>query len=280
MVGAAVGLSAAADRRIILFALVGLVLAGPRRGRAFWIALAAGLGVARLATVAGRALCPGLAARKSPPSATARQGRAITLLNANVLLTNRDFAALMKMIEQRDPDVVLLLEPGPEWARMIRPVYARLSVSGRRAVAEHLRPHPAVEIAAGRAANPLSDAAPRAVGEDGAAAAFGRGRRSSTALHPEPPYPADDSGERDAELVQVGSEVRAEGRAAIVMGDLERRRLVAQLAAVPEGRRSARPARRTRALPDLPGGHAVAGLAARPYFRDAAFPPAEHRPLA
>jgi endonuclease/exonuclease/phosphatase (EEP) superfamily protein YafD len=39
-------------------------------------------------------------------------------------------------------------------------------------------------------------------------------------VHPEPPYPGDDSGERDAELVQVGNEVRAAGRAAIVMGDL------------------------------------------------------------
>ena len=40
------------------------------------------------------------------------------------------------------------------------------------------------------------------------------------AVHPEPPLPGDDSGERDAELVKVGREVRKSGRAAIVMGDL------------------------------------------------------------
>jgi endonuclease/exonuclease/phosphatase (EEP) superfamily protein YafD len=40
------------------------------------------------------------------------------------------------------------------------------------------------------------------------------------ALHPEPPLPGDDSGERDAELVMVGREVRDEGRATIVLGDL------------------------------------------------------------
>jgi endonuclease/exonuclease/phosphatase (EEP) superfamily protein YafD len=40
------------------------------------------------------------------------------------------------------------------------------------------------------------------------------------ALHPEPPWPGDDSGERDAELVTVGKRVRDQGRAAIVMGDL------------------------------------------------------------
>jgi endonuclease/exonuclease/phosphatase (EEP) superfamily protein YafD len=40
------------------------------------------------------------------------------------------------------------------------------------------------------------------------------------AVHPEPPLPGDDSGERDAELVLVAKEVRANGRAAIVMGDL------------------------------------------------------------
>src|SRR3546814_14501423 len=39
-------------------------------------------------------------------------------------------------------------------------------------------------------------------------------------VHPEPPFPGDDSGERDAELVQVGREVRKSGRATIVMGDL------------------------------------------------------------
>jgi endonuclease/exonuclease/phosphatase (EEP) superfamily protein YafD len=39
-------------------------------------------------------------------------------------------------------------------------------------------------------------------------------------VHPEPPYPGDDSGERDAELVQIGKEVRTAGRATIVMGDL------------------------------------------------------------
>jgi len=40
------------------------------------------------------------------------------------------------------------------------------------------------------------------------------------ALHPEPPGPGDDSGERDAELVATGRKVRDSGRAAIVMGDL------------------------------------------------------------
>jgi len=39
-------------------------------------------------------------------------------------------------------------------------------------------------------------------------------------LHPEPPMPGDDSGERDAELVTVGRLIRAEGHAAIVVGDL------------------------------------------------------------
>src|SRR3989337_308824 len=40
------------------------------------------------------------------------------------------------------------------------------------------------------------------------------------AVHPEPPVIGDDSGERDAELVAIGREVRSSGRAAIVMGDL------------------------------------------------------------
>ena len=40
------------------------------------------------------------------------------------------------------------------------------------------------------------------------------------ALHPEPPWPGDNSGERDAELLTTGRMVRKVGRATIVMGDL------------------------------------------------------------
>ena len=145
-------------------------------------------------------------------------GRQISLLNANVLMTNRDFGRLLKLVEERKPDILLLLEPGPEWERAISPLLksypfrlseplpntygmillSRLPMQGR---IEHLL-QPGVPSAHVRVRL-----------EGGEVVAL-------HALHPEPPLPGDNSGERDAELVLVGRGIRQDGRAAIVIGDL------------------------------------------------------------
>lgn len=145
-------------------------------------------------------------------------GRQISLLNANVLLTNKQYGRLLQLVEQRRPDVLLLLEPGAEWAKAIGPLHphypyrlseplpntygmillSRLPMEGR---IEHML-QPAVPSANARLRLP------------------GGEEVALHAVHPEPPLPGDDSGERDAELVMVGRKVRDEGRAAIVMGDL------------------------------------------------------------
>jgi endonuclease/exonuclease/phosphatase (EEP) superfamily protein YafD len=144
--------------------------------------------------------------------------RQVSLLNANVLMTSREFGKLLRLVDQRRPDVLLLLEPGAEWARAVGPLSARypyrlfeplpntyglilmsrLPMEGR---IEHLV-QPGVPSANVRLRLP------------------GGEKISLHAVHPEPPVPGDDSGERDAELVMVGRKVRDEGRAAIVMGDL------------------------------------------------------------
>jgi endonuclease/exonuclease/phosphatase (EEP) superfamily protein YafD len=144
--------------------------------------------------------------------------RRVSLLNANVLLSNKQYGKLLRLVEQQRPDVLLLLEPGPEWEKAVAPlagsypyrlsevipntygmiVMSRLPMDGRII---HLL-QPAVPSAHVRLQLPG--------GED---VIF-------HAMHPEPPYPGDDSGERDAELVTVGRMVRNDGRAAIVMGDL------------------------------------------------------------
>lgn len=144
--------------------------------------------------------------------------RQLSLLNANVLMTNREYGKLLGIVEQRRPDVLLLLEPGADWAGAVEPLRAlypyqlseplpntyglilmsRLPMDGR---IEHLL-QPGVPSARARIRLP------------------GGEQVSLHAVHPEPPLPGDDSGERDAELVLVGREVRDEGRAAIVIGDL------------------------------------------------------------
>jgi endonuclease/exonuclease/phosphatase (EEP) superfamily protein YafD len=145
-------------------------------------------------------------------------GRQLSLLNANVLMTNRDYPALLRLVAQRQPDVLLLLEADQAWAeaaellgrtypyRISKPLpntyglilMSRLPMDGR--IVHRLQPSvPSVE-----AMLALRDGS----------------RIRLHALHPEPPLPGDDSGERDAELVMVGRQVRDEGRAAVVIGDL------------------------------------------------------------
>lgn len=144
--------------------------------------------------------------------------RSLSLLNANVLLSNKEYPRLLKLVAQRRPDVLLLLEPGTEWAKAVRPLardypyrlsepvpntyglilMSRLPMTGRL---NHL-------LQAG-----IPSAEARLTLRGGQEVIL-------HALHPEPPWPGDDSGERDAELVATGRKVRDSGRASIVIGDL------------------------------------------------------------
>jgi endonuclease/exonuclease/phosphatase (EEP) superfamily protein YafD len=156
--------------------------------------------------------------KEVPSAASCPAGQAITLLNANVLQTNDHYGALLKLVADTNPDLVLLLETGPRWASAMKPLseryryrlsepipstygmmlFSRLPMAGE---VRHLL-QPAVPSIAVRVRLP------------------GGQEVDFHALHPEPPWPGDNSGERDAELISVGREVRQSGRAAIVMGDL------------------------------------------------------------
>lgn len=145
-------------------------------------------------------------------------GRQISLLNANVLLTNKDYGRLLNLVEERKPDVLLLLEPGFEWEKAVRPLQGaypyRLSEPLPNTYGLILLSRLPME---GRIQYLLQPAVPSAFVR---VRLPGGERVDLHALHPEPPWPGDDSGERDAELVTVGRRVRDAGRAAIVMGDL------------------------------------------------------------
>ncbi|MEO6114649.1 MAG: endonuclease/exonuclease/phosphatase family protein [Sphingomicrobium sp.] len=145
-------------------------------------------------------------------------GRQISLLNANVLLTNKEYPRLLRLIDQRNPDVLLLLEPGAEWAKAMAPLAARY-------------PYRLSEPVPNTYGMMLLSRLPMQGGirhllQAGVPSAKVRLTLTGGqevllhALHPEPPWPGDDSGERDAELVATGREVRNDGRAAIVVGDL------------------------------------------------------------
>ena len=203
---------------LLAIALAGLVVAGPRHGRAFWIGAAAGLAALGWQLWQVASYIPGWpselqSAERCPP------GRALRLLNANVLMTNRNYGALRALVRRTDPDMLLLLEPNLEWQKAVRPLAAAYPHR-----IEMPLPNTYGMILLSKL--PLQDPQIRNLLQPHVPSfrAAVRLRSGETVefygLHPEPPVPGDDSGERDAELVKVGREVREEGRAAIVMGDM------------------------------------------------------------
>lgn len=144
--------------------------------------------------------------------------RQVTLLNANVLLTNSEHSRLLQLVEQYRPDVLLLLEVAEGWEEAIAPLRKAypyiLSEAAPNTYGMTLLSRLPMD---GRIRHLLQPGVPSA---KVALTLRGGQRVDFYGMHPEPPWPGDDSGERDAELVTVGREVRDAGRAAIVMGDL------------------------------------------------------------
>jgi endonuclease/exonuclease/phosphatase (EEP) superfamily protein YafD len=202
---------------LLLLLGAGLFFIQLRRRPAFWALVAAvvvALGWQAIHFIAYFPPYPKqVASAKNCPA-----GRQISLLNANVLMSNHQYGKLLRLVDERQPDVLLLLEPGPEWATALAPLAERfpyrLSETIPNTYGMILMSRLPME---GRLAHLLQPAVPSAHVR---LRLPGGEQVMFHAMHPEPPYPGDDSGERDAELVTVGRMVRNDGRAAIVMGDL------------------------------------------------------------
>ena len=202
-----------------LLVICALLLAwiGPRKGRLFWTAIGAMLAALAWQATHFIAYFPPWPKRVASVE-TCPSGRSIELLNANVLLDNHRYGDLIGLVERTDPDVVLLLETGPDWEHAIAPLHARYPYRIGEPVPNTygmvLLSRLPME---GEVLHRMQPAVP---------SIRAKVRLSSgeviylQAVHPEPPVVGDDSGERDAELVAIGREVRASGRATLVMGDL------------------------------------------------------------
>ncbi len=202
---------------LLLFVGAGLFFTKIERGRPFWALVAAA--VAALAWQVSHFLAYIPPYPEEVASAEACPAdRSLSLLNANVLLHNKDYARLLKMVAERRPDVLLLLEPGTEWAEALAPLAReypyRVSEPVPNTYGMILMSRLPME---GRINHVLQAGVPSA---EVRLTLRGGQEVILHALHPEPPWPGDDSGERDAELVATGRKVRDAGRASIVMGDL------------------------------------------------------------
>lgn len=202
-----------------LLVIVALLLAWTafERTRGFW-ALAVGVAAAIGWQVSHFFAYVPPYPREVKSAETCPAGRSLSLLNANVLQTNKNYRALLDLVAARDPDVLLLLETGPDWRRAIAPLAAEYSY-------RLIEPAPATYGMMLLSRLPMNGQIHHrlqpAVPSISARIKLAGGQQVDFhALHPEPPWPGDDSGERDAELISVGREVRNSGRASIVMGDL------------------------------------------------------------
>lgn len=148
-------------------------------------------------------------------------GRSLSVLISNVLMTNRDSARLRALVREHDPDLVAVVEADAWWEEQLREL-------------ERSRPHGLKQPQDNTygmllySRFPLIDARIQFLIEDDIPSIHARVRLPSgdevnlRCLHPRPPAPGEStrSTERDAELLVVAKELKGRNEASIVMGDL------------------------------------------------------------
>lgn len=162
-------------------------------------------------TVLGRKLT-----KDADPNSSARR---IKLLAANVLMENDDYRGLLTSIEDKDPDIILMVETDEKWRGFMTEVEERyphnfllplpdhngmlfyskfpiLDVQDRRLIQDHI---PSLKI-------------DLELEKGHSFRLYG--------VHPRPPRPEDDTEDMDHELLIIAKEVRETDGPTLVMGDL------------------------------------------------------------
>ncbi|MDX1653892.1 MAG: endonuclease/exonuclease/phosphatase family protein [Candidatus Competibacteraceae bacterium] len=162
-----------------------------------------------------------LAKRQALDTAPDEWQDTISLLVANVLMTNRRAEGLLGIIEAADPDLVLLLEPDDWWQKQLWPLEERYPQVVSRPLDNTygMILYSRLELVEPQIHHLIKEDIPsihtRVV--------LPSGRQIHLwGVHPQPPAPteADDSTERDVELLLVADQVEELGQPTIVMGDL------------------------------------------------------------
>lgn len=225
---------------LLLASLVALFFVTSRRRAFQWGSMAAGTAALVWQASHFGAYMP-LMPKQVASVADCGEGRSLSLLNVNVLQDNRRFAELLDLVARVDPDVLLLLETDAAWAEAVAPLDGRYP----HRISEPLPNTYGIMLFSKlpMEARILHRAQPDIPSVEARLRLPGGQSIMFHGVHPEPPLPGDDSGERDAELVMVGRDLREQGRAALVMGDLNdvawsrTSRLFRQLAGVGDPRR-------------------------------------------
>lgn len=145
----------------------------------------------------------------------------ISLLCANVLMSHRSAAGLLRLIDEHDPDLVLTAESDAWWQHALRTLEGRYRY-------KLLQPQDNTYGMLLYSRLELLDAQVKFLVEDDVPSIHARVRLLNgqdvvlRCLHPRPPAPGENSRatERDAELLMVGREIRALDAPALVCGDM------------------------------------------------------------
>jgi len=146
---------------------------------------------------------------------------ALSVLIANVLMTNRESNAFLALVNQYDPDIVLTLETDDWWSEQLAALDTEYSY-----VVKMPLPNTYGMILHSR--KELVDPQVKYVVEDSIPSIHAKVRLDSGVevflhcLHPKPPYPEEDTDtvDRDAELLILGREAKERDAPTIVMGDM------------------------------------------------------------
>lgn len=151
-----------------------------------------------------------------------REGESsISILTANVLMTNRNTQKFLELIEANDPDLVLMLESDQWWEEQVSALDSRYPYCVRCPLSNLYGMHLYSKIR-------LENSEVKYLVEDDIPSIHAELQLSDTVkvrahfLHPQPPVPEynKSSGERDAELIVVAKSLQGFDGPTIVAGDL------------------------------------------------------------
>ncbi|KAF0675437.1 endonuclease/exonuclease/phosphatase family protein [Profundibacterium mesophilum] len=142
----------------------------------------------------------------------------VTLMSSNVLMENRDYAAVRRVIEENDPDILFLMEIDQTWLDAMEP-----ALEGYETVIRHPKDNyyglvfaTRLKMHEVRVAYLTQERTPTLFSEletdDGKRFRF-------VGMHPKPPTPGVDTEERDDQLFYAARFARDSNLPVVIMGD-------------------------------------------------------------
>ncbi len=156
--------------------------------------------------------------RRKPEDTFAK--RRLKLVTANVLQTNTNYSAFIKIVQDSNPDVFITMESNEKWYNAISEAFPEhkyiLEATLDNFYGMHL--YSKLPLKKGEVKYLVEDNVPSMHCE----IEYANQIFNLIAIHPAPPSPSENetSIERDAELMRVGKECREQTQSTVVCGDL------------------------------------------------------------